>query len=199
MTDDLDAQAAEAVAKATSEEEFDALSFFSGASLPEDTITVYADAATAYRLADLDRKKREQALLEEEEGVSIGDEIEYIDEDEVAALRQRLLASAVNFNLRGLSPAARDAIEKKARASNPYTEGGENSEYNEDFNANLIASTIVSVTNAKGQTDKNKWDAKRVLAFGKAAQPSEFDKLFTGVFRVNYIGDAIDRAVSADF
>lgn len=200
LTDDiLEQDTNEAVAKATSEDEFDALAFFSNAALPEDTVTIYGDAASAYRLAELDRKRKEQQAQDEDEGTSLTDEIEYIDPDEIDELKTRLNASAINFKLRGLAPAARDAIEKAARAKHPYVEGAENTEYNEAFNANLIASTIVSVSNAAGKIDKNKWDAARVLNFGKVAQASEFDKLFTGVFRVNYIGDAIDRAVSADF
>jgi hypothetical protein len=195
----LEAEASSAVESATSEDEFDALAFFSGASLPEDTITVYADTATAYRLAEIVRQHEAQKLTESVEGLSLTDEVADIDPDEVEQLQTKLKTSAVIFKLRGLAPAARDAIEKKARASNPYTEGAENSEYNEDYNANLIASTIVSVSNAKGKLDKNKWDAQRVLAFAKGAQPSEFDKLYTGVFKVNFIGDAIDRAVNADF
>lgn len=198
MTDDT-TEVDAAVAAATSEDTFDALAFFSGAALPEATVTVYADAQSAYRLAELDRKQREQALAEEEDGIGITDAVEYIDPDEIAELTTKLKASAINFKLRGLAPVVRDAIERKARASNPYTEGADNTEYAEDFNGNLIANTIVSVSNAKGTVDKNKWDAARVLAWGQVAQPSEFDKLFTGVYRVNYIGDAIDRAVSADF
>lgn len=196
---DLETDTQAAVEAATSEDEFDAFSFFANAALPEDTITVYADAKTAYALAEVDRKRREQKALDELEGTSLTDEVEYIDPDEVEALQEKLRASAINFNLRGLAPAARDAIEKNARATHKYVEGAENTEYNEAFNAALIANTIVSVTNAKGTPDKNKWDAARVLKWGQVAQPSEFSKLFEGVFRVNYIGDAIDRAVSADF
>lgn len=199
MTDTLDQDVDVAVETATSEDSFDAFAFFSNAALPEDTVTVYADAATAYKLAELARKAEQQKELDEAEGTSLTDDVEYIDPDDVAALKEKLNTSAINFNLRAIAPAAREAIEKHARATHPYTEGGENTEYNEAFNANLIADTIVSVTNAKGVADKNKWDAARVLAWGKIAQPSEFDKLFTGVFRVNYIGDAIDRAVNADF
>lgn len=198
-TTDLEQDTAVAVENATSEDEFDALTFFAGAALPEDTITVYQDARAAYSLSEIERKIREQKEQDELEGTSLADEVEYIDPDEIDALKTRLKASAVNFKLRGLAPAARDAIEKHTRATHPYTEGADNTEYNEAYNASLIASTIVNVSNAAGKVDKNKWDAARVLAWGQAAQPSEFSKLFEGVFRVNYIGDAIDRAVNADF
>lgn len=199
LTQTLQTEATVAVENVTSEEEFDALAFFSGATLPEDKVTVYADAATAYQLATLAVKEKERAELAESEGISLADDVEEIDPDEVAELQRRLKASAITFHLRALAPAARDAIERKARASNPYVEGADNTEYNEAFNASLIADTITAVSNANGKYDKNKWDAARVLAWGKVAQPSEFDKLFTGVFRVNYIANAIDLAVNADF
>lgn len=195
----LQDEAIVAVENAISEDEFDALAFFSGQALPEDTVTVYADAATAYRLAMLRAKQEERRELEESEGISLTDEIEWVDPDEVDALKATLRKSAVTFHLRALAPAARDAIEKKVRATYPYVEGAENSEYNEAFNGNLIADTIIAVTNAAGKVDKNKWDAARAVAFGKAAQPSEFSKLMGAVFNVNYIGNAIDLAVNADF
>jgi len=193
------AQVEEAVAQATSEEKFDVLDFFSGASLPETEVTVYADAGAAFRLAQIKSEEKERAARAEEEGISLTDDVGYTDEDEVDELARRLQASAVIFKLRGLAPAAHEALEKHARAVNPFTEGAENREYNEAYNASLIASTIVSVRNAKGVTDKNKWDAARVLAFAEKAQPSEFERLYIGVFNVNFLGDAIDRAVSADF
>lgn len=197
MTDDN--EIVEAVTAATSEDTFDALAFFSGQSLPEDTITIYADAKSAYRLAELREKVAANKQREEDEGLSLTDDVAYVDEDEVAELQRSLKSSAVIFKLRGLAPAAKDAIEKKARASHSFVEGAENTEYNEAFNGNLIASTIVSVSNAAGKVDQNKWDAARVLAFTKIAPESEFAKLYLGVLKVNYIGDAIDQAVSADF
>lgn len=197
MTDEQDIQAA--VEVATSEEEFDALAFFSGSALPEDTVTVYADADTAYKLATIKQKYDESKEQEESEGLGITDEVFYVDEDEVEALQRKLKASAVVFKLRGLAPAAKDAIEKHARATFPYTEGAENTEYNESLNASLIASTIVNVSNVAGKVDKNKWDADRVVAFSKIAAESEFAKLYLGALKVNYIGDAIDQAISADF
>jgi hypothetical protein len=188
-----------AVDQATSEEEFDALAYFSGDALPEASVTTYANAKAAYRLAELADKQREQAELEASEGLGITDEVEYIDPDEIDELKRKLTSSAIVFKLRGLAPAAKTALERKARASNPFTEGAENEEYNEAFNASLIASTIVSVSNATGKQDKNVWDADRVLAFSKVAPESEFSKLYVAVLRVNYIGDAIDQAVNADF
>lgn len=189
----------DAVDAATSEDSFDALAFFSGNALPEDTVTVYANADAAYKLAAIREKYEEQKEREDEEGLGITDEVFYVDEDEVAELQRTLKASAVVFNIRGLAPAAKDALEKHARATFPYSEGAENREYNEALNAALIAKSIVSVSNAKGTKDKNTWDDARVLAFTKVAPESEFAKLYLGVLKVNYIGDAIDAAVSADF
>lgn len=197
MAENTDVQAV--VDKATSEEEFDALAFFSGSALPEDTVTVYADYKSAYRLAEIKAHLAQEKERDDTEGLSLTDVVENVDESEIEELTQKLKSSAVTFTLRGLAPAARDAIEKKARASNPYTEGAENSEYNEALNGGLIAGTIVSVQNATGRFDKIKWDAERVIKFSKVALESEFSKLYLGAVKVNYIGDAIDRAVSADF
>lgn len=188
-----------AVEAATSEDNFDALSFFAGASLPEDSVTIYANANAAYKLSNIAQRIKEQKERDEDEGSSITDEVYYPDEDEVAELKAALKASSVVFNVRGLAPAAREAIEKKVRATFKYVEGEANTEYNEALSASLIANTITSVTNAAGRADKNKWNAERVAAFAKSAPDSEYAKLYLAVLKVNYIGDAIDQAVSADF
>src|SRR4051812_30021087 len=91
-----------AVEAATSEDSFDALAFFSNAALPEDTVTVYQDSKTAFALAVLAEKaiaqREAQKEQDEEEGLSLTDEaVEYIDPDEVAALKAKLNASAVIF------------------------------------------------------------------------------------------------------
>lgn len=197
MTDELNIE--DKVAEATNEENFDALAFFADASLPEGTAVLYRDSAAAVRLNEIGTEATARKELDEEEGLGVTDEIGYANPDEIDQLAARLKASAVTFKLRAIAPAARTALEKAARAKNPYTEGAANDEYWADFNGNLIAKSIVSVTNVKGQSDSNKWDRVRVEKFAEITEPSEWQKVFGKVYELNFIADAIDRAVTADF
>lgn len=196
---DLDDITNKAVDEATSEDTFDALDFFTGSILPEGTVTAYRDTAAAVRLAEIKRAKEAEKNREEDEGLSLTDDVEYIDEDEIDELSTRLKQSAVTFKLRAVAPAARTAMEKAARAKYKYVEGAENPDYFEALNANLIAKSIVSVSNYKGQTDPNTWDAARVMKFIEVTETSEWNKVFAKVYELNYVGDAIDQAVNADF
>lgn len=194
---DLDVEAA--VAEATNEENFDVFEYFSESSLPEGIVTLYRDTAAAVRLLEIKATQTANDNREESEGLGITDDVEYVDEDEIAELTQRLKNSAVTFKIRAIAPAARTALEKAARAKNPYVEGGENTGYWEAFNGNLIAKSIVSVTNAKGQQDPNEWTPARVQKFAEITEPSEWAKVFTKTLELNFVSDSIDRAVTADF
>lgn len=200
MTDvNLDDVAEKAVEEATDEDNFDALDFFSDASVPSGTVTLYRDTAAAVRINEIREQAAATAKTDEDEGLGISDEAGYIDEEEVDELTQRLKNSAVTFNLQALAPAARTALEKSARAKHNFKEGEENSAYWEAFNANLIAKSIQSVTNAQGKKDSKTWDAARVLKFSEVLENSEWQKLFSKVYELNFVSDAIDQAVSADF
>jgi hypothetical protein len=194
-------EVATAVTDATAEDSFDALAFFSGAALPEDIVTLYADAGAAYEIAKFKEEEKEREARNAAEGLGLTDDDAYdnTDEDHLNELYTRLRASAVKFHLKGLPPKVLEVMDKHIKATHPYKEGAENAEYNEVFNAELIAKTIVSVTNLAGKVDPNPWTPARVQEFAVTAEPSEFHKLFVGVFKVNYIGNAIDAAVTADF
>jgi hypothetical protein len=195
----LDEVADKAVEEATSEENFDALDYFSNASLPTGTATLYRDTAAAVRVNEIREEIAASEKQDEDEGLGLADEGGYVDDDELDELTERLKASAVTFHLQALAPAARTALEKSARAKHGFKDGEENTGYWEAFNANLVAKSIQSVVNAKGQKDSNKWDAARVIKFIEVLEPNEWQKLFVKVFELNFIQDAIDRAVSADF
>lgn len=198
MTDLEDAVTAE-VEQALSQETFDALDFFTGASLPEADVTLYADSAAAFELAELLDKQKEQERIGKSDGYSIGDDVEWIDEDRITELHEQLLNSQVVFHLKAVAPAALEAIRLNLIAKHGYKAGTINEAYNADYNNTVIAKSIGSVRNRSGAKDTSTWDSDRVSKLVDALQPSEFEKLWDGTLRVNFIGNAIDRAVTADF
>jgi len=187
------------IAQATEKDTFDVFAFVQGTNTPEDEVTIYTDADAALKLAKIFIAEEERAERAKNEVVGLSDEDETADEDEITALHERLAASGLVFKLKGLAPKAREAIEKKLRATTDYKEGEENTEFNEALNATLIAKSIVSVTNAAGAVASNAWTVETVNAFTEELYVSEANKLFGAVAQVNYVGAIFDRAINADF
>lgn len=196
---DLEDAVTNAVAALAESEEFDVLEYFEGATLPVGNVTLYRDADAGYRIAEILEAEEARKKQSAEEGLGLTDELEYTDEDELTELHKRLLASAVTFDLRAVAPEAKKAIEAHLRATLPYKKNAENEEYNTAFNNTIIAKSIQSVTNAAGAADTKAWTADRIEQLEAKLVPSEFGRLVQKVFELNYIGDAIDRAVHADF
>lgn len=169
--------------------------------LPDDTVTLYTDAKTAYELKKLADKQKayDKKAKKAADTLSIATEDHWVDTDEVDELKAQLEASKLVFTVRGLAPAAVTAIDKHAKATFPYTEGAENPEYNEYFNQTVIADTIVNVRNAVGAIDESKWDLQKVSQFSKIVPPTEFAKLFEKSFNVTFTQQAFEAAVTTDF
>lgn len=201
MTDIDEALVGTTVDEALEADTFDVFEYFSGASLPKDKVTIYRDIDAAYELSELlqaeeDRKERAKT---NDLGITDDDDFDDELEDKITELHQRLTGSGVTFYLQGIAPAARDALYKGLQATHPYKKGGDNPEFNAAFNANIVAKSILRVENAKGAVDEKSWTPDRVTAFTAKLADSEQDKLLVAALKLAYIGDAIDRAVSADF
>jgi hypothetical protein len=186
------------VEEATSREKFDVISFFSGGALPTEKVTIYRDIEAAYELNKIyeaeeaeSKKKKSKKQVDE---LSIADS-DNANEELIGEYRDRLNASAVTFHLRGLAPAAQTAIQKKLEATlDPSSE-----EFTDTFFGTIIAKTIQYVTNAQGARDDSPWDKDRVDELSVNLPGEAFGKITEGVAKVTYAGNAIDKAVSADF
>jgi len=187
-----------AVEEATSKENFDVLAFVQGSNLPTHDVTVYTDGDAALRMARILIAEDEREQRRQLEGVSLADDDEAVDEDEITELHDRLVASLV-FHMQGLAPSATRALHNKLKATHPYVDGGENPEYTEAFNNTLIAKSILSVENAAGAKNTDKWTAEKVSDLLDSLYVSEANKIFDGAAELTYIGAIFDRAVSADF
>lgn len=200
MAFEIDAE--EYTAEATGAEEFDVFEFISNAKLPEHTVAVYTDADAALKIARMIIAENERAAASEDEPLSLDDyeaDSYLVDEDELAELNERLVASGLLFHMRGLAPAAVKALEAKIRATTNYVEGTLNEEYNTTFNHTMIAKSIVSVTNADGGVSKTVWSPEKVAKLLESLHGSESAKLFETAAELSYVGAIFDRAVTADF
>lgn len=194
----------EAVAEATDLETFDVFEFIDGANTPQNKVTVYTDADAALKVARaLIAEKASNERSKQMDQFSLADDFEededVLSEEEIDALVNRLKASALVFELKGLAPAARKALEKKLQATTDYSETDESPEYNRALDGELVSRSIVSVTNASGAKSRTKWTPDNVLKLTDSLYESESGKLFQGVGEINYVGAIFDRAVTADF
>ena len=188
-----------AVEAATSKDTFDVLEFVQGVNLPTNDVTVYTDADAALKMARILIAEQEREERIKQEGASLADDDELADEDEITELHERLVASRLVFHMRGIAPKAVKALDNKLKATHPYIEGGNNPEYVTAFNNTLIAKSIVSVENAAGAVNTDKWTPEKVADLLDSLYISESNKVFDGAAELTYVGAIFDRAVSADF
>jgi len=175
---------------------FDVFAHVRGTSLPTDSVVVYTDADAALKLSRI--FEEEAARKANADDYSIADE-PVADEDEISALHERLLETALTFNLRGVAPKAVEAIEKHLKATHEFKEGTANESFAEEFNNTLIAKSIQSVTRADGATSDTTWGWEQVKDLSSELYPSEANKLFIAAAQLTYVGGIFDLAANADF
>lgn len=178
------------------QEELDVFAFVQGQVSPEDTVTIYTDADAALRIY-----KATHSETEEADDFSITDDYEQesASEEELQAWHDRLEASKLTFAFKGLAPAAVIALTNSMKAKHDYSETKLNTEYSIALNTEILARSIVSVTNVKGQTRTRAWSADEVTKFTDDLYVSESNKLYTAALGLAYIGDIFDKAVNAGF
>lgn len=181
-------------------ETFDVLEFVNGSATPVREVVVYTNADAVLKLGTIFNKEeaRTQAV-KDGEVLSLADDYEVTDEDEVNALYEELTKTALTFHLKGLAPKVIDAMEKHLRATHDYKEGKENEAYNEAVNMELIARSITSVDRADGTTNSNPWTAEMADDLAVSLYPTELQKLFNAVAEVTYIGNAFHQVAKTDF
>lgn len=137
-------------------------------------------------------------------------------EESVAALIQKVRDSAMTFLLKGLAPKQIALIDKKwrreikfpARKNYEQTPEGQeeyelevferNKDRNEAINHDAIACSILSVTNGKGQVDKNAWKTEDVENLFETLLETEYEKLRLGYQELTFAHTIFNRAVVED-
>jgi len=199
MTDLL--ELSENIEAALNQETFDVLEFVTGDLTPKDEVVIYTDAEAGYALDKLVQAEADNASRAESEGLGITDELTWVDPDEVDALRERIEASALTFELKGMAPQLKKAIRSALVAKHGHKESDdfEKAEpFYRELTHELIARSIVQARRADGKLDKT-WTAEKIATLDGRLHPTEFGRLDQAVYRVNSDTDVFDRAVSADF
>lgn len=185
----------EALAAATSKESFNVFDFVQGAVTPSDVISIYTNADAALKLVKVFSAEEARKQAEAEEGASLADEYEILDEDIVTALHEELVASRLKISMKGLAPEAIRELDKELKKKHE----ADSEEYNNAFNHSLIAKSIVSIENPSGALNTDKWTAKMVAGLLSSLYVSEANKIYDAAAELSYVGAIFDKAVNADF
>lgn len=193
----------ESVTEAMSQEAFDVLNFVTGYGTPVSSVEIYANADAGYRLAQLVERERAIAAKAEVEGLSIAEDADWVDPDEVEAIKTEIEDSALTFKLQAIAPGAKETLRERLaekHSFDPEVPVEDQEAFFREYTLELAAATIKSVTHkASGKVDESPWTPERVEALRVSLYEYEFQRLDRAVYALNFEGDVFERAVSADF
>lgn len=122
--------------------------FVKGRGYPQDTVEIYVDVESAYELSKLNDTL-----------VRTTDEAEVAElEAKAKELSDKILESKLTFRMRGIDQRQVERIEEASRKKFE----DESTEWVVDYMCELVASNIVSVTDAKGNVDERVFTGKDV-------------------------------------
>lgn len=143
---------------------FDLFEFVSGQSYPEDTVQVYTDRATVYKIDKLETEISNEVDSEKSNELDA----------QIKALVEKVRETSLTFHLRGIPTPVVIDVEKKVDAK--FGEGSEDPERHIDKFNELIALHIQYVSRPDGSKDLRTWDRESVeklfetLPAGQAAK-----------------------------
>lgn len=184
-------EALELVKEAQSAKVFNLADAIKGRAYPTTSVKVYLDDESAMKLVDvnvrMNRTTDPEALAE----------LEKIAEE----LAQKIMESALSFEMRGVGQSAIEAVTDKVNALHGF--GAEDSERTQewlkDYITHLVAMNIVSVTNFEGAVDKEAFDYEKVEELRKALSVTEWNKLVGAMQKLTLAGGYFDQLTDAGF
>lgn len=182
----------EALENAQSRGTFSVLAFIEQTAYPTTEVTVFQDVKSADEYIKAINKRHELEQLSSSDGSAEADLAKH--DEYVAELGAKLAASALIFELRGMPPGVTKAITDPPGSSDDDSEELQRQRDNE-----LIAKTIISVKNSKGEVDDHLWVAEDIQRLRDFLKEGEFGKLIKGVVEVNFNAAIFDQATDAGF
>lgn len=137
--------------------------FVKGRGYPQDTVEVYVDVESAYELSKLNEKLINATDTEESEKL----------EAEAKVLSDKILASKLTFNMRGIDQKHVENIEVESKKK--FAE--DDSDWVIDYMCELVAANIVSVTDAEGKIDERIFTGEDVEELRSYLSSEAWDKI----------------------
>lgn len=137
--------------------------FVKGRGYPQDTVEIYVDVESAYELSKLNEKLIKATETEESEKL----------EAEAKVLSDKILASKLTFNMRGIDQKHVEQIEVESKKK--FEENDDN--WIVDYMCELVAANIVSVTDAQGKVDERIFTGQDVEELRSYLSSEAWDKV----------------------
>lgn len=179
------------VETAQSKGTFDLLSFVKDTAYPTKDVVVYQDAEAADKYVVLVEQRLE---FDKNKNTVESDKLT----EEIDKLGKRIADSAITFKLRGLPPTiANEIVSKNKFEDDDASEDAVAARVRSDNE--LIARTIIAVTNASGESDSRVLHGDDIAVLRGYLKEGEFKKIVQGVINVNFNAAVFDRATDAGF
>jgi|688.fasta_scaffold981827_1 hypothetical protein len=137
--------------------------FVKGRGYPQDSVEVYVDVESAYELSKLNDKLVKITDPKESEEL----------EAEAKVLSDKILASKLTFNMRGIDQKQVENIEEKSKKKFDDND----SDWIIDYMCELVAANIVSVVDAAGKIDERIFTGEDVEELRSYLSSEAWDKI----------------------
>lgn len=161
---------------------FDVLAFVEATAYPTEKIVLFQNPEAAAKYVKLSQKVNDSE-----------DAPDPALEAEIEKLGDAIKKSSIVFELRGMPPGIVNEILKKGEGEDKTDEDARKVDHE------LIAKSIVRVTNHEGVADGRTWNADDVSRLRNFLKEGEFGKLLTAVANVNFSAAVFDEATDAGF
>jgi hypothetical protein len=189
-------EALELVEKAQSKGTFDISKFAKGIAYPEDTVVAYADIQSAYKLNKINSKMSAMKSTDSKEYEEL--------EKESKVLSEKIIQSKIVFYMRGVNQEVIETITSKCDKKYPKKldalgQAIENQDWLRDWTCGLIASNLVKIENADGETDERHFETEDVVEIRKGLPREVFDLLVAKMQQLTLAGAYFKGLTDAGF
>lgn len=185
-------EALELVKEAQSAKVFNLADAIKGRAYPTTSVKVYLDDASAMDLVQINQVMNRTT------------DPEKLAELEARAgkLAEKIMASSLEFSMRGIGQSAIELITEKINAKYEIAtneDATRNQEWMKDYITTLVSMNIVSVTNAEGAVDDSEFTFEKTEELRTALSPTEWAKLVGAMQKLTLAGGYFEQLTDAGF
>jgi hypothetical protein len=189
--DNITKEALELVKEAQSAKVFNLADAIKGRAYPATSVKVYLDDETAMQLLEINNQMSRTT-----------DPEQLADLQKIAdSLAEKIMATALTFEMRGVGQAAIESITEKVNATHNLmeTDSERTQEWLKDYITHLVGLNITAVRTADGAVDSQVFTFEKVEELRKALAPNEWAKLVAAMQKLTLAGGYFDQLTDAGF
>lgn len=185
-------EALELVKEAQSAKVFNLADAIKGRAYPTTSVKVYLDDASAMDLVQINQLMNRTTDPEKLADLEV----------KAGKLAEKIMASSLEFSMRGIGQSAIELITEKINAKYEIAtneDATRNQEWMKDYITTLVSMNIVSVTNAEGAVDESEFTFEKTEELRTALSPTEWGKLVGAMQKLTLAGGYFEQLTDAGF